>query len=214
MIVDGLRHLSLAGAFASMFIENIGIPFPTEFGYLAAVNLLTHHRDALWFILTVLTAGSVLGSAIAYVVGRRGTDWLISRFNSPRQRHRLEAIHTKIIRWYERYGIWTVLATRFIGYVRPWSSFVAGAAKFPFWPFIGLTTLGSLVFNALALIFSHVLLQIWYQYAQWHVVIAIVLLISFFPFLFWHGPRRSSATKKGENGTEPTGLRQDKSDKQ
>lgn len=177
-----LEHFGLFGAFLSMFVENIGIPFPTEFGYLIGSGLLITHKASLGVILLVLTAGHLTGAIVAYFAGYHGSSWLLRRF---KHSTKLRDTHTKVVKWYEQYGILTVLGTRFVGYVRPWSSFVAGSARFPFWPFVGLTLIGSFIFNVIALFASRAIIAIWNNYAQFHVLIVLLMLLSFFGVIIY-----------------------------
>lgn len=215
-----LEHFGLFGAFLSMFVENIGIPFPTEFGYLIGSGLLITHKASLAVILLVLTAGHITGAIVAYFAGYHGSSWLLRRF---KHSIKLRDTHTKVVKWYEQYGILTVLGTRFVGYVRPWSSFVAGSARFPFWPFVGLTLVGSFIFNIIALFASRTLIDIWNKYAQFHILIVLLMLLSFFGVIIYElifqrkrsGNKGSPKSAKVENQTaKSVEIVQNQGDKQ
>lgn len=170
------------GSFLSMFIENIGIPLPTEIGYLIGQNLISQGLYSYPVVLIVLTLGHVLGSVVSYWIGRWGDSYVTRRLKSNKKIHE---IHKKLENWYKKYGNWTVFLTRFVGYVRPWSSFVAGFAEVEFWPFLLWTTIGSIIFNVINLYFSQIFILIWRKYAVYHVLIIVVAAAFFLGFIIY-----------------------------
>jgi membrane protein DedA with SNARE-associated domain len=82
-------------------------------------------------------------------------------------------------RWYGRYGSVTVLATRLIGYVRPWSSLVAGAAEFPFGPFLLWTVVGTMLFVYPTMKLTAVIFLLWRRSPILHLLISLAFLVSF-----------------------------------
>jgi len=201
-LVSGLYHAfreyGLPGIFLSMFIENMGIPLPTELGYLAAIWMIDRGQHSVAVVLVVLTAGHLCGSTLAYVIGHRGDSWLRRRFTG---HSRLAQVHTRLVAWYGRYGPVTVFATRFIGYVRPWSSFVAGFAGFRLAPFVMLTTVGSFLFNVIALYASWGLVFLWRKYVASQLLLAIVVTVCFLGFVIYEivgGLRRKPEPPAGD----------------
>lgn len=181
-IVIFFNALGMFGAFLSMFIENIGIPLPTEIGYVIAQNLVNERLYTVFDAVLILTLGHLAGSLISYEIGKAG-DNIVT--NKVQENHKIQMVHNKLTNWYKKYGTLTVFLTRFVGYVRPWSSFVAGFADVPFWPFILWTTLGSLIFNILALYFSNIFIAIWRTYAQYHVLIILIATCLFFAYFIY-----------------------------
>lgn len=188
------RRYGLAGIAASMFIENVGIPLPTELGYLAAVSIAAGRGYGTLIVLAALTVGHLAGSVTAYVIGRRGDAWVRRRLAKG---GRFAETHDRLIRWYGRYGAATIFATRFIGYVRPWSSFVAGFAAFPLGPFVWLTALGSFIFNVIALFLSQRLIHVWQKYPASHLFLVIGGAVCLFGFLAYELLRRRPPPKAG-----------------
>jgi len=172
-----LKSLGSAGIFLSMFIENLGIPFPTEFGYLLGVDLINNQKASVFFMVSILTFGHLFGAILSYFIGKRGDIYTKEKDNPESNLFR---IHAKLTKWYKKYGNLTIFFTRFIGYVRPWSSFAAGFAGVDFVPFVIWTTIGSLVFNIIALYFSSFLILVWRRYEYLHVFIVILFLLLFF----------------------------------
>ncbi|MDO8444175.1 MAG: DedA family protein [bacterium] len=177
-----LKSLSIYGAFLSMFVENVGIPLPTEIGYLIGQDLINRGLFSYGIILFVLTLGHVLGAVVSFGIGRLGDNYLNTKLKS---NQKIARVHEKLERWYKKNGNLTVFLTRFIGYVRPWSSFVAGLAEVKFWPFLLWTTVGSLLFNIITLYFTSIFLAVWRRYAVYHFLIAIVVFLLVFGVIFY-----------------------------
>lgn len=159
------------------------MPLPVEASYILAATLL---QDGYPFVLmiTVLTTAHLVGSIIAFGLGWWGEGWLTKRMQKrPRFIKASQAIH----KWYAKHGKTTVFITRFIGYVRPWSSLVAGFAHINFLSFVFYTFTGSLLFNIVVMVFTKYLLNLWYQYGYWFKISSATLcLLSFSALFFVH----------------------------
>ncbi len=188
-----LKHFGLFGAFLSMVIENLGIPLPTEIGYLICQNLITEKTYSYMFVVIILTAGHVLGALISYSIGRFGDRYV----GKLRKASKVKEVQGKLKKWYAKYGNVTIFLTRFVGYVRPWSSFVAGFAKVDFFQFLFWTTLGSLLFNMTALYFSSFIIDLWNRYAFMHIYIIVSAFILFFGILIYELVRYLVIRSKG-----------------
>lgn len=178
-----LKSLSVSGAFLSMFIENIGVPLPTEIGYLIAQDLIARGVYSYSSMLFILTLGHVLGAIVSFAIGRYGDSYLRTKLQKNKK---VTEVHEKLEAWYEKNGDLTVFLTRFVGYVRPWSSFVAGLAKVDFWPFLLWTTLGSFLFNIITLYFTSIFFSVWRQSSVYHYVIIVLFFLLFFGVAIYH----------------------------
>lgn len=176
------QSLGLFGAFLSMVIENIGIPLPTEIGYLVAREIISLGLHPYIEVLLVLTLGHITGSIISYEFGILSDNLIITKLP---QSDKIQKVDEKLKRWYGKYGTMTVFLTRFVGYVRPWSSFIAGLARVRFWPFLFWTALGSLIFNILCLYFTSIILSIWRNNADLHFIIATIVFLCFFGLIIY-----------------------------
>lgn len=175
-----MNLLTYVGIFFSMLIENLGVPFPVEASYILAAALIRQgHSYAL--MLTLLTGGHLTGSILAYGLGRWGENWLTNRW---RHKASFMEVSEAVQRWYARYGSITVFATRFIGYVRPWSSLVAGFAGIEWMPFIGWTFIGTLLFNVIVLKFTLYFLHWWIHFGSLFRYISIGLFLLSFSAVF------------------------------
>ncbi len=188
-----LRSWGLWGIFISMFIENIAIPLPITIGYLTALQMIDAGQQTYWFMLAFLTAGHIAGAMAAYVVGKYGGEWLERRFS---RRTEFHDVRQKVTRWYERFGDGTAFLVRFNGYVRLFSSYVAGIAEYPFGRFVFWTAAGSLVFNIWALALSRLLVLVWQRYASLHLAIGVILVLSFFGGIVFALAKRHIARRR------------------
>jgi len=172
-----LYKYTLPGMFGFMCLENLGVPFvPIEIGYVVVQSLISQGKISYFVALLVFTFAHILSSVAAYFLGERFHERLIKSRDFKNITHRVE-------HWYERYGAVTVLATRFIGQIRPFSSYIAGIAEMPFASFLTYTTIGALLFNVAAISLTSVGLRIWKQYPISHLFIAILYIGGFVWFI-------------------------------
>jgi membrane protein DedA with SNARE-associated domain len=144
-----VREAGLPGVFVLMALGSACIPIPSEavmlFAGFAVANpgqsASQHHMTMLGIILAGLL-GTMVGSWVAYGVGRGGRLELLERHGSkvhmgPSQIERAD-------RWFQRYGQPTVLFGRLIPLVRAFVSLPAGIARMPLGRFSVLTLIGSI----------------------------------------------------------------------
>lgn len=141
-----LRDHGLLIVFLTMVAESACIPIPSEIvvtygGFLAA----TGHTQ-LWAVIVVATAANMVGSSIAYGVGRYGGRALFVKYG----RYVLVRPHhlEKADRWFAKRGELTVFFTRMMPGVRTFISLPAGIAKMPVGKFFFYSLLGSIPWNA------------------------------------------------------------------
>jgi membrane protein DedA with SNARE-associated domain len=140
--------------FALTVLESACVPIPSEAtlglgGALASGAVIAGARGNLNLGLVILvgTLGSVLGSLIAYAVGRTGGRVLIDRFG-----RYLLVTHSdvdRVERWFHGRGEWAVLFGRVIPVIRTFISLPAGLAKMSVPRFVALTAAGVAVWVTL-----------------------------------------------------------------
>lgn len=176
-IQNYISELGLFGVFMVMVIENLGIPFPTEVGFIVAQGLIIKGTIDYFDATLIITAGHIFGAVLAYYIGY----WGGSKLNRHLQNNAKWLLtKERITGWYKRWGSITIFVTRNFGYVRPWSSLVAGFAKMPFAPFLLWTAIGSFVFSFVSLTVTKYLVVIWRDYPQLHILISIIMGFLFF----------------------------------
>jgi membrane protein DedA with SNARE-associated domain len=143
---DALVGAGYAGLIAIMIVENLFPPIPSEIVLPLAGYEVS--RGELSYVATVAAAtlGSLIGALALYAVGRWGGRPAVTRWGrflriGPAELERAES-------WFGRWGDWVVLVARLVPGARSVVSIPAGTMQMPVWRFVALTTLGSLVWNA------------------------------------------------------------------
>lgn len=131
-------------------IENIFPPIPSEViltfgGFLTITTTMT-----VLGVIIASTVGSMIGAIALYYIGWSISTETLKKFIAKRG-HVLrlkEADVDRAIGWFNKYGGWSVFLCRFVPLIRSLISIPAGLAKMRFFPFLLLTTLGSLIWNS------------------------------------------------------------------
>ncbi|MEI6477632.1 MAG: DedA family protein [bacterium] len=166
-----ISHYGLFGMFVSVAIENLGLPLPTEPAYLVGQALITDGSHSWWVIQVVLYLGHTAGACASYWMGRR------IGIKMKGDHSQFTDTQKRIAGWFEKYGYITVFATRLIGYVRPWSSYVAGIAEVPFVPFLLLSSAGTIILNLICLAFASKFIWLWASFPIARILITFSCLI-------------------------------------
>jgi len=141
-ITSTISALGYSGIVALMAIESACVPLPSEVimpfsGYLASAGRFTVFGTAL-----AGAAGCVVGSIVAYAIGRYGGRSVALKYG------RFVLVAPSDIRradvWFEKYGQWTVFVSRLLPVVRTFISLPAGIARMKSVPFVIWTFVGSL----------------------------------------------------------------------
>jgi membrane protein DedA with SNARE-associated domain len=186
-----VRDAGLPGIFALMAISSACIPIPSEVVMLFAgfavadpTQSASHHHMTLTGVILVGLAGTMVGSWVAYAVGRGGRLELLERHGG---KLRLIPTHPAQIaradRWFQRYGEPTVLFGRLIPLVRAFVSLPAGVAKMPLVRFTVLSLIGAIPWTVGLALAGHALGGDWtsvrkgFEYVDYAVVALVVIAI-------------------------------------
>lgn len=172
----------LWGIFALMFVENLGVPLPTEIGFIVGQSMVLAGRVEYISIFLVALFGKTLGSIISYFAGKYFADKIK---HTHKNSYKLKNAQKTFSRWMEKYGILAVFLSRLIGYVRPWSSYIAGIGEVKFIPFIIFNLSGSIFIILLTMFVLGTVVNLWSGYVFLRPYIIAVLLLSFFGFWAW-----------------------------
>jgi len=144
-LIPLLENHGLLIVFVTMIAESACIPIPSEIvvpygGFLAAQG-----HTQLWMVISVATLANLIGSSIAYGVGRYGGRALFLRYGRyvGVSAHHLD----RADQWFVRYGPATVFFTRMMPGIRTFISLPAGIAKMPFAKFLLYSLFGSVIWN-------------------------------------------------------------------
>jgi membrane protein DedA with SNARE-associated domain len=202
-LINALTHYGLLIVFVTMVAESACIPIPSEVvvpygGFLAAEGH-TH----LWMVIVVATIANLVGSTIAYFVGRYGGRALFVRYG---KYVGISAHHVdKADHWFERYGPATVFFTRMMPGVRTFISLPAGIAKMPLVKFYAFSAAGSIIWNTALAYLGYgfykalgeegwnKLQDTFHRYNRiWYVVLAVVV-VAIVAFVVWRWRRHHGA---------------------
>ncbi len=181
-----VRDAGLPGIFLLMALSSACIPIPSEVVMLFAGFAVadptqsgsSHHLTMLGIVLAGLL-GTMVGSWVAYAIGRGGRLELLERHGS--KLHMGPAQIARAERWFERYGQPAVLFGRVIPLIRAFVSLPAGIARMPFWRFTVLSLLGSipwvlaLAFAGRALGSNWTSLRKGFQYVDYAILALVVV---------------------------------------
>jgi membrane protein DedA with SNARE-associated domain len=127
LIIWVMTHLGLPGLFLLVAVESFGIPpLPSEVilpfaGYLVATGDLP-----LGGVVAAALAGGLVGSYVAYAVGRYARHWLTKGPAAIR----LDPKHRDLVdAWFARHGEGTVIGARLVPLIRSYISYPAGTAR-------------------------------------------------------------------------------------
>ncbi len=184
-ITNLMNTIGGVGVMLGILLENIFPPIPSEV-ILPLAGFTAASPDAAYGLVGAIiwaTAGSVLGAWLLYWIGRwigiSGIRWCFEKLPL------LKAADVdKTMAWFDRHGTWTVLVGRLLPIFRSLISIPAGIAKMNQVVFLGLTTLGSLVWNSILVGAGYLLGDNWHKVTDvmerfstvFEIIIALVLV--------------------------------------
>jgi membrane protein DedA with SNARE-associated domain len=195
--------------FLLMVLESACIPIPSEVTMLfggAAANAtfaatIPGHPAHLNFLLVGMlgTVGNLVGSWLAYWVGRRGGRPLIERwgryvFLKPHEIDRAEA-------WFERHGHEAVFVSRLLPVVRTFISLPAGVAEMPFGKFTAYTFVGCLPWTFALAGVGYGLGSRWTTVEKFIRPIGIAFAVLIVAVIAWWFVKRYRERRRDEAGT-------------
>ncbi|HWX88302.1 MAG TPA: DedA family protein [Solirubrobacteraceae bacterium] len=207
-----VRDAGLPAIFVLTLAESACIPIPVEATMMFAGFAVAdpgassaHHHLTTVGIVTAGVLGNLVGSWIAYGIGRAGRLELIERHG-----HwlRLKPSHIAWAdRWFARYGAPAVFFSRMLPVVRTFISLPAGVAKMPFGRFTLLTIAGCFPFILGLALAGEAIGSKWtsvrkgFEYVD-YVVLALVVLGILYAIVRKRSQPRGSAPEDGEPATD------------
>jgi membrane protein DedA with SNARE-associated domain len=140
LAVDVVDAMGLPGVFVLMLLESACIPVPSEATMLFAGFNVSRGEYSLFAATAVGSLANLVGSWLAYWVGRAGRVDILEKYGS--KLHIKKSQLEWADRWFERHGDATVFFTRMLPIIRTFISLPAGVARMPFWRFSVLTLAG------------------------------------------------------------------------
>jgi membrane protein DedA with SNARE-associated domain len=205
-----VEHLISSVGYAAVFLLMVAgsacIPIPSELVMLFAGALAASGRLNLVGVILIGLLGNMVGSYIAWAVGRAGGRALVLRFGRPfrMSEHDLDRAE----RWFERRGEITVLVSRMVPLVRAFISLPAGIADMAPLRFGIYTLVGSIPWTAGLAVGGYELGSRWkhlYSYFDTAtVVIGVLIGVAIVAALFLYVRSRwSSGPRPSPGPAEP-----------
>ena len=203
-----IENFGYLAIFVLMVLESACIPIPSEVTMLfggAAANAtfaasLPGHPAPLNFLVVGLmgTLGNLVGSLIAYWVGRTGGRPLIQRwgryiFMRERELVRAEA-------WFGEHGETAVFVSRLLPVVRTFISLPAGVAEMPLGRFTLYTFAGCLPWTFALAGVGYALGSRWATVERYFRPISIVVAVLLVGAIVWWLVRRARAKRREDAG--------------
>lgn len=162
-----LAHAAPLTLFMLMVPESACIPVPSEVTLLAAGFAVHQGHMPFGVAVAAATAGNVIGSLIAYAVGRLTTRWRLWTWAQAGLR-RCDSL-------LERRGVRAVFFARLMPLARTFVSLPAGHARIAIAPFAAMTALGCAIW-ASGFVLAGMLLGAGWQNADHALRIPLLLL--------------------------------------
>jgi membrane protein DedA with SNARE-associated domain len=199
-----VRDAGLPAVFVLMVAESACVPIPSEatmlfagFAVAEPGGSTAHHHLTLLGIVVAGVLGNLVGSWIAYGVGRAGRVELVERHG--RWLHLKPSHLAWADRWFDRYGAPIVLVSRMLPIIRTFISLPAGVARMPFARFTALTLAGCIPWVLGLALAGEAVGHDWtkvrkgFDYVD-YAVVALVVLVIVYAFVRRWRSRREPAT--------------------
>jgi membrane protein DedA with SNARE-associated domain len=190
-----LRDLGYAGLALLMLAETVFPPIPSEAVLPLAGYLVERGEFSYVLVLLTSTAGSVLGAMVLYEAARHGGRQFAERFL--RFAHLQPDQLDDAERWFARRGALIVLLGRCVPGMRSLVSLPAGLLRMPRLQYLGLTLLGSAIWNAVLVTIGYLLGSQWERVAD--VIgpvskpLVAIAVVGVGGWLLWHGVKARRA---------------------
>ena len=127
----------------ALALESSGIPIVNSTLLLFTGALASYNHFNIVILAMAAIGGSITGACCAYGIGACGGRRTMLRFAFlfHLDRHKVRIFE----RWFRKYGIWMIFASRIIPYIRPFTCFPAGFSRINFLRFFVSVTLGSML---------------------------------------------------------------------
>lgn len=144
-IITLLKTFGYAGVWTALFIEGafiFGIFLPGDtllfpIGILAGQDVFN-----LWIMLPGCFISAFLGNLVGYEIGKRWGPKILEKYKGKIIK---EAHIIKCNEFFDQYGAFTVVISRFIHFARTLVPFMAGMTGMPYKPFVIYSAIGALL---------------------------------------------------------------------
>ncbi len=185
-----MQHLGYLGVFLALFLEAIGVPFPSETILITSGIEMTRGVFSFLPLWIMAILGNVIGSNIAYLLGRLVGRKVILRYGRwiGITEPRFHAVEVNFKKFQSAY----LFIGKFVAFVRIAIPYLAGINKVTYGKFTLYNTPAAMLWSAAFLVMGRYLDLIWQYYGKtllihWYVTapILIVILVA-----FWWGHKK------------------------
>ena len=195
-----LSEAGLAAVFLFGFLEACCVPIPSEITFGFAGVLAGEGHFSIVAVIIVGTVAELLGSFVAYTVGRVGERPLVHKFG----RYLLitNADIDRAERFFTGRGAWTVAVGRMLPVIRAFTSIVSGLVDVPALQFGLLSLAGTLVYVVAFSLIGYELGGAWHSISHdvsiggYVIVVLVVLAVIGFVVYRLREVRRESAAAR------------------
>ncbi|MDA1340406.1 MAG: DedA family protein [Verrucomicrobia bacterium] len=146
-LISAIADFRYLAMFGILFVSAMGVPLPEEPLLVASGLSVGWGSSSYWLTCGACLLGILSGDLWVYFLGRRGGTWFLQTrlgslvFSAKRQ--------DSIERLFEKHGLKTVFLGRFIPAVRFGVFFFAGRHRMDIRKFLGLNSIGAMVYAPL-----------------------------------------------------------------
>jgi membrane protein DedA with SNARE-associated domain len=193
-----IGSLGLGGVALLTFTSGvIGLPGTEPTMLFAGFNVFQGHQT-LFGIIVAGVIGDVAGASVAYAIGYFGRRELLERQGS--KLHVNQASLNRAHRWFDRYGAPVVVVSRLLPIIRAAFPYAAGVAEMPYWRFLPLATLGSIIWiGGLGVLGREVgsQWQTWRHHLEYVDYVGVVVVVAAIVYLIvrWRSDRNGRGKK-------------------
>jgi membrane protein DedA with SNARE-associated domain len=206
-ITDFILKHGYEAIFVLMVLESACIPVPSEvtmlFGgalanatFVGSVAAAGAHHLNFVVVGLVGTVANLVGSWIAYGVGRAGGRPLIERWGKYvfLREHELDRAEV----WFAEHGEATVFVSRLLPVIRTFISLPAGVAEMPFWRFTVYTFAGCLPWTFALAAAGYAVGAKWHTVERYFRPISILIAVALVAAIVWWLVKRARAAREHE----------------
>jgi membrane protein DedA with SNARE-associated domain len=196
-ITDVIGEYGYLAVFVLMVLESALIPIPSEITMVFG-GFLVSRGDLDFFWTGMLgSLANVLGSWIAYWLGRYGGRPLAERWG----RYLLIRKHDidRAEAWFAVHGEATAFFSRLVPVVRTFISLPAGVAEMPFWRFTLYTFLGCLPWTYALTAAGYFLGEEWHLVERYGERVSLAIAVALAALIGWWVWRRTRGSRAEED---------------
>jgi membrane protein DedA with SNARE-associated domain len=190
-----IGSLGLGGVALLTFSSGvIGLPGSEPTMLFAGFNVFQGHQTLLGIIVAGVI-GDLAGASVAYAIGYYGRRELLERQGS--KLHVNRASLDRAHRWFDHYGSPVVVVSRVLPFIRAAFPYAAGVAEMPYWRFLPLAAVGSLIWIGGLGILGRAVgsqWQTWRHHLEYVDYVGVVVVVAAIIYLIvrWRSSRNDS----------------------